>query len=208
MAEVNLTDVVHYLDVVDSSDGDALAAFQYKGKDDSILYEHVTSPGCQWIVEHWLPERFTPNQITLVGLLFVIVPHALIIFTAWDDKDLPHWAFYLMNGVGTLLYSIFDNLDGKQARHTGQASPLGMIVDHGCDCFNSVLNAMAISKMFGVSLNTQAVAVVLVVSAFYFATLEQYFTHYFYLPRVNQVNEGIVLLVLLALIGAATGKLG
>lgn len=79
-----------------------------------------------------------------------------------------------------------------------------MIFDHGCDCFNSVLNAMAISKMFGVSLNIQAIAVVLVVSTFYFATLEQYFTHYFYLPRINNVNEGIVLLVVLALMGAVT----
>lgn len=79
-----------------------------------------------------------------------------------------------------------------------------MIFDHGCDCFNSVLNAMAISKMFGVSLNIQAIAVVMVVAAFYFTTLEQYFTHYFYLPRINNVNEGIVLLVILAWIGAAT----
>lgn len=82
-----------------------------------------------------------------------------------------------------------------------------MIFDHGCDCFNSVLNAMAISKMFGVSLNMQAVAVVMVVTTFYFATLEQYFTHYFYLPRINNVNEGILLLVSLAFLGGSTSRL-
>lgn len=82
-----------------------------------------------------------------------------------------------------------------------------MIFDHGCDCFNSVLNAMAISKMFGVSLNMQAVAVVMVVTTFYFATLEQYFTHFFYLPRINNVNEGILLLVSLAFLGGFTSKL-
>jgi hypothetical protein len=82
-----------------------------------------------------------------------------------------------------------------------------MIFDHGCDSFNSVLNAMAISKMFGISLHLQAVAVVLVVATFYFATLEQYFTHYFYLAIINNVNEGIVLLVTLAFIGGLTGTL-
>ena len=28
-----------------------------------------------------------------------------------------------------------DNVDGKQARKTGSSSPLGMIMDHGCDAF-------------------------------------------------------------------------
>ena len=28
-----------------------------------------------------------------------------------------------------------DNLDGKQARRTQNSSPLGMMIDHGCDAF-------------------------------------------------------------------------
>ena len=27
----------------------------------------------------------------------------------------------------------FDNCDGKQARKTGNSTPLGMLFDHGCD---------------------------------------------------------------------------
>ena len=80
-----------------------------------------------------------------------------------------------------------------------------MLFDHGCDCFNSFLNGMAISKLFAISLNLQALALVMVVSTFYYATLEQYFTHYFYLPRINNVNEGIVLLVILGIIGGMSG---
>lgn len=112
MHEVNFSETIHCLDIVDSSDKKGLESFQYKGKDDSILYEYVTSPMCQWIVENWVPTKFTPNLITLVGLQFVLIPHLLIIFTAWNDSDLPHWSLYLLNGIGTLLYSVRNiNLD-------------------------------------------------------------------------------------------------
>jgi ethanolaminephosphotransferase len=30
---------------------------------------------------------------------------------------------------------MFDEMDGKQARRTGNSSPLGMLFDHGCDAF-------------------------------------------------------------------------
>lgn len=80
-----------------------------------------------------------------------------------------------------------------------------MIFDHGCDAFNSCLNAMAISKLFVIPLWLQAIAVIIAVSVFFMATLEQYFTHYFYLPRINAVNEGIVMLSITSLIGGAIG---
>jgi len=28
---------------------------------------------------------------------------------------------------------MFDEMDGKQARRSGNSSPLGLIFDHGCD---------------------------------------------------------------------------
>ncbi len=80
-----------------------------------------------------------------------------------------------------------------------------MIFDHGCDAFNSFLNSMAISKLFMMPMWLQAFAVICVVNTFYMATLEQYYTHYFYLPRINAVNEGIVFLCVLE---AYTGFMG
>ena len=61
---------------------------------------------CQWIVDHWVPMKFTPNMITLVGLQFVLIPHLLIIFTSMRDSDLPHWSLYFANAIGTLTYSV------------------------------------------------------------------------------------------------------
>lgn len=212
--DLPLSQIVNFRDIVDESDQRSLEAFKYEGKDESIIYQNFTSPFCQYLVDKYVPERVAPNLITLVGLQFVLLPHLLIIWSAPADGDVPLRVFYLLNAVGTFWYSvhvshqIFDNIDGKQARKTNQASPLGMIFDHGCDALNSVLNGMAISKLFCIPLWLQAVALVLVTSAFYFATLEQYYTHYFYLPRVNAVNEGIALLIALSLFGAVMGNPG
>jgi ethanolaminephosphotransferase len=113
----------------------------------------------------------------------------------------------VLQNIQNLIKKLFDNLDGKQARKTGQSSPLGMIFDHGCDSFNTILNGMALSKLYGVSTQLQAITLVMVASTFYFATLEQYFTHKLYLPIINAVNEGQILVVCLTIFGGLSGKI-
>lgn len=49
---------------------------------------------------------------------------------------IPNW-IYLYEGISILLYSILDNMDGKQARRTHSSSPLGLLFDHGCDSITS-----------------------------------------------------------------------
>lgn len=44
----------------------------------------------------------------------------------------PSWA-YLQAALGLFLYQTLDATDGKQARRTNSASPLGELFDHGCD---------------------------------------------------------------------------
>lgn len=195
-----------YSDIVDEqADVQALKSFKYSGKDDSILYEKFMSPFCEYLVEHHVPHRLAPNAITLIGLLCVILPHVLLQSTYPAEDVIPNRGFYLLAAVGTLTYAVLDNVDGKQARKRNQASPLGMIFDHGCDAFNTFLNGMVLSRLFNITLTQQAVAVIAVSGLFYFATLEQYFTHYFYLPRINNVNEGIMLLVTICLLGFIFG---
>lgn len=195
-----------YSDIVDEqTDLQPLKSFKYSGKDDSILYEKFMSPFCEYLVENHVPHRLAPNAITLIGLICVIIPHVVLMSSYEAEGIVPHRICYLMSAVGTLLYTILDNVDGKQARKRNQASPLGMIFDHGCDAFNTFLNGMVISRLFNISLNQQAVAVIAVSGLFYFATLEQYFTHYFYLPRINNVNEGVMLLVTVCLLGFLFG---
>lgn len=50
--------------------------------------------------------------------------------------QIPRWA-YAVNALSLFVYQTLDALDGKQARRTGSASPLGEIFDHGCDAFST-----------------------------------------------------------------------
>ncbi len=104
--DLPLSQIVDFRDIVDDSDKKSLEAFKYEGRDDSIIYQYFTSPFCQFLVENYVPERVAPNLITLVGLQFVLVPHALIILSAPGDEDVPLRVLYLLNAVGTFWYSV------------------------------------------------------------------------------------------------------
>ena len=39
----------------------------------------------------------------------------------------------MLAGLGLFIYQSLDAIDGKQARRTKQATPLGELFDHGCD---------------------------------------------------------------------------
>jgi ethanolaminephosphotransferase len=44
--------------------------------------------------------------------------------------------FFYFSAFSYFLYRMLDELDGKQARRTGNSSPLGLLFDHGCDSFS------------------------------------------------------------------------
>jgi len=46
------------------------------------------------------------------------------------------------------MYRMLDEMDGKQARRTGNSTPLGLMFDHGCDAFSMGLVTLTLSKLF------------------------------------------------------------
>lgn len=57
-------------------------------------------------------------------------------------SDAPRWA-YMLCGAGLFVYQSLDAIDGKQARRTGTAGPLGELFDHGCDSISTVFVAVS-----------------------------------------------------------------
>ena len=87
-----------------------------------------------------------------------------------------------------------DNADGKQARKTGNSSPLGMLFDHGCDSLTTYfLIATSVCLTRGVCFN-DGFSLVLLLSTFsnifYNAVMECYFCGGLNLPCFNGPNEG------------------
>ena len=88
------------------------------------------------------------NLVTLMGGLFNLIPMLMIPILYGTDMhgELPPWFCY-MCGLCYFLYNICDNSDGKQARRTNSSSPLGMLFDHGIDCFTTVVNQLILQRM-------------------------------------------------------------
>lgn len=130
-------------------------------------------------------------MITLVGFLFVWVPHLLIILTTSSLEDPPNRFFIFLFTIGVVVYSTLDNMDGKQARKTKTSSPLGMIFDHGLDAVNIFVQCLTVCRilMFGPFMT--GFALVISTMNFYANTYEQYLTHELVLPVINGPNEGI-----------------
>mmetsp|Transcript_37502 Transcript_37502/g.73327 ORF Transcript_37502/g.73327 Transcript_37502/m.73327 type:complete len:392 (+) Transcript_37502:88-1263(+) len=88
---------------------------------------------------HWT----APNSLTFVGLLCMVVPSVVVMYTSHDLlSPSPRWA-YLATAAGIFGYQILDELDGKQARRTGSSSPLGELFDHGCDAVSTFVTVAA-----------------------------------------------------------------
>lgn len=101
-----------------------------------------------------------------------------------------------MQGASYLIYRMLDEMDGKQARKTGNSSPLGLLFDHGCDSFTTALITIMCMKVLQVG-NSWLVMLPLIAStqAFYFATLEEYYTGGLYLGVGNGVTDGSLAII-------------
>jgi len=56
-------------------------------------------------------------------------------------NSIPSMIFYI-HAICLFVYQTMDALDGKQARRTGNSSPLGELFDHGCDALSTSLVAL------------------------------------------------------------------
>lgn len=183
-----------------------LKLYKYAGGDAGLMYIHFYNPVSRKLVE-FLPDTLAPNVITLVGFLFTLVPF-LYLFTNYGiDFSTPVPAYFCYtNAACYLIYRMLDEMDGKQARRTGNSSPLGLLFDHGCDAFTCGLLSLMFAKITMVGEGIiPFVTVVMSQTPFFFATLEEYYTGALFLPVGNGVTDGSALLILINIL---TGYLG
>jgi ethanolaminephosphotransferase len=73
-----------------------------------------------------------PNTLTILGFANNLIPFLIMIWLG--PGVLPSW-FVFLEAFCYFVYRLLDEMDGKQARRTGNSSGLGLLFDHGCDCF-------------------------------------------------------------------------
>ena len=179
-----------------------MAGYQYSGRDLSLYYRHVQSPLCDRLVRG-LPRWLAPNAITLAGLACTACATAAMLGHSAGLRGEPGrhpWVYYLQAACH-IAYQTLDNMDGKQARRTGNASPLGLLFDHGIDAVNYTLmdlGCLTVMQMGG----TWGALVLTIAGSmgFYAATWEQMFSGTFTLTAINAPNEGILVICLISVL--------
>ncbi|CAJ1961007.1 unnamed protein product [Cylindrotheca closterium] len=176
-----------------------LLKYEYKGADNSLLYQYILSPFALFCVEEYVPESIAPNSITLFGLMWMITSYVAcwwFVPNLQTTEDVPSWIF-LWNAIALLAYQTLDNMDGKQARKTGSSSPLGLLFDHGCDAINSIFGSANWIIAMGLSLEQDCFAAAVLIFVpfvlFYVATWEEYHVGELVLPIFNGPSEGLIM---------------
>ena len=125
----------------------------------------------------FLPYAYSPNMVTVTGLFCQILSIIVIAFYDFTfSKSVPYY-IPIFCAVMLFFAQTLDAIDGKHARRTKRSSPLGQLMDHGCDSMDNFLYTIVIAQvyLFGDNVNT-AVVQILIQLPFYTYTLEEHFT--------------------------------
>jgi len=117
---------------------------------------------------------------------------------------MPRW-LYAMAAIGYFLYRLLDEMDGKQARRTGNSSPLGMLFDHGIDAYTTGIVCFMFVKLAQAG-SLGYIFVELSCAIFYFCTLQEYYQGGLFLPLGNAVSDGAVITIICLLIPVFFGS--
>ena len=166
--------------------------FKYKSTDDSLLYNKCMSPCLNYLV-NYIPSYIAPNLITLISLCFNILASFITYMDGGFDFSYKlKSSTCIIIGSFQLLYQLLDNVDGKQARRTGNSTPFGMIMDHGCDVFTNIFTCFNLTKLLLVGNDDYFSFSVFfgLILGFYMMTFEEYKLGEMHFPIINGTDEG------------------
>ncbi|KAL1241917.1 Choline/ethanolaminephosphotransferase, partial [Trichinella pseudospiralis] len=133
----------------------------------------------------------TPNALTFVGLLINVVSTLILAWYSPDAKQTAPFWVYMICALSLFFYQSLDATDGKQARRTETATPLGELFDHGCDSISQTFIVMQICM--ALQLGYYPIVVMLFwVSAtlmFYCAHWQAYVSGMLRFGRISIIND-------------------
>ena len=182
--------------------------FKYKYTNNSIIYNKVYSPCLNKLV-NYLPTNLAPNLITFFSLMCNLIAFIIAMLDGGFDfsKPLKRSTCFVI-GITQFLYQIFDNIDGKQARRTGNSTPFGMLMDHGCDIFTDIFTAYNMSRLLIVGNEgffSFSVYFGLIIG-FFMMTYEDYKIGEMYFPMINGTDEGNFAVVVIGILSGFIGQ--
>ena len=148
----------------DASKCEQVHSYLHTSPKSTILERAFLERYWTFMVHTFCPKWLAPNLITTLGLCFVILNVSLVLYFSPElDGSSPNWV-YAVCAVGFWIYQTMDGMDGKQARRTGTGSPLGEVVDHGCDAFSACAYATILCDAFSFNAKTNRLLVCAITS--------------------------------------------
>jgi ethanolaminephosphotransferase len=161
---------------------------------------------CDYLVA-LLPVTLAPNVITLIGffcVLFCLLVMGLL-FGLQAEGPVDGW-FKCLTGVLFFIYTVCDNMDGKQARRCGTGNPMGMLVDHGLDAVSCIMAAILQPRFFQIGNGTVAFICFLMPTVpFYYCNFSEYYTGVLHLPAISGPDESELIFCILCFVSAYVG---
>lgn len=185
---------------------DSIKAFKYQGGNLSISYNHVWSPIAELMLK-FTPSNMAPNTLTVFGFLLHTVATIVLCLQAPFGQPAATWSLWLY-GFCVFWYQMLDNLDGKQARKLQNSTPLGMIMDHGCDALGVICLTSGMTRVVCMDDPDLYLWVLVAVTfSFYISAWCQYWSKgVIILGEVNGVDDGIPIIWATAFFSAVFGQ--
>ncbi|CAG9314002.1 unnamed protein product [Blepharisma stoltei] len=154
----------------------------------SSWLDNKLNPFWSWFAE-LLPRSIAPNLITLLGFICIILSYILMLpFGTTFEEPIPPIILFI-SAFMIFMYQTFDAIDGKQSRRINQSSPLGMLLDHGCDSLTTSFIALTLLQGMSLGLNKHTIYMYIgAQTSFFLITWEEYHTH---CCRTQFMNWGV-----------------
>lgn len=134
------------------------------------------------------------------------LPDALRATQPTTESPIPSWMLFVW-AICLFLYQSMDAIDGKQARRTGMAGPLGELFDHGCDALNTMLEVVLAASALGFGRSYWTlICLISSLTSFFLTTWEEYHTHVLFLSSFSGPVEGILIICALYTCAGAFGS--
>lgn len=177
-----------------------LKLYRYNAEDNSIISRLILRKWWNFFVT-FFPSFFSPNLITLLGLMFNVFNFFLTLFYELIlQRNLPR-CFYLLYAFGIFMYQTFDGCDGCHARRLGVGSALGEFFDHSIDSINTIFGYYIFANV--IKLNYSHLFLISfygTITNFFLSTWEEYHTQKMFLSFFNGPVEGILIIIIIFLV--------
>jgi len=125
-------------------------SYAYKSPNSSVGERLALHAFWDYLVRTFCPHWVAPNAITVCGFAFCCASYASVWMTSPELTFASARWRYAAHAACMFAYQTLDGCDGKQARRTKSGSPLGEVIDHGCDALAMCVYPLIVCDIFAV----------------------------------------------------------